>query len=115
MQDINQGEKDRLYQWACDNHSKELEEKYFTKIDRKCKSYFEKRSYQDLYYIEYSYQTMPEIKSELDAMWENDDVMENIEKVVLVASMKNKPKLEKELGEDQNERMEQLKPFIYNF
>lgn len=114
--DINQGEKDKLYQWACDNYSKELEEKYFTKIDKACDSYFEKKSLQAEYCIEYHFQTVPELQGELDIMWKDDDIMRQIERVVLVAFMKNKPKMwEIDEVEDKGKKMEQLRPFIYNF
>lgn len=114
MLDINNKEADKLYQWACDNHTKELEEKYFSKFDKDCKSYYEKKSLQEEYCKEYTFQTMPELRSELSAMWKDDAIMEQIQKVVLVAAMKNKPEINKS-DENTKEKMEQIKPYIYNF
>lgn len=113
--DINQGEIEKLYQWASNNFTNEIEVKYFTKIDKECVSYFEKRPFQSEYGKEYRYQTMPELRSELNAMWKDDDIMKQILKTVLVASMKNKPKMQENGQENKEENIKQLKPFIYNF
>lgn len=113
--DINLNEKERLYQWACEHGTSKQKERYFTKIDKMCASYFEK-IHRSEYCREYNFQTLPELRSELDAMWEGDDVMKEIEKPVLVASMKNKPKMKEQSGyNNRKEKREQLKPFIYNF
>lgn len=113
MMDISQGEKAKLYQWACDCHTKELEERYFIMTDEKCGSYFEKRSHQTVYCKKYVFQTMPELRSELNAMWEDDDVMKQIEKTVLVASMKNKLRVQRTDKRDDDD--EKIAPFIYSF
>lgn len=108
---LNQREIEKLYQWASEYHTEEIEEKYFTKIDKKCASYFEPRVSQAAYCREYTYDSMPKLRDELEAMWKDDDVMKQIEKVVLVAAMKNKPLLEDNI----KSKMNQLKPYIYNF
>lgn len=113
--DRNQGEKEKMYQWACDNHTEELEEKYFTKIDKTCESYFEKKLRQETYCREYHFQTMPELRSELEVMWEKDEMMEQVEKAVLVAAMKNKPRLRFDGQSKREVRTDQLSSFIYNF
>lgn len=118
MQDINIGEKERLYQWACTYHTGELEVEYFTNIQKERESYYEKRDPLEKYGKEYTFQTMPELRRELELLWDGDEVMEQILKTVLVAAMKNKP-LPGTEGEGQEasprEVKEQIKPFIYNF
>lgn len=116
--DKNKREMEQLYQWASDNYKKELEDKYFTKIDGNCKSYFKKRSSGSEYCKEYKFETMQQLKNELSVMWKDEAAMQQIEKVVLVAAMKNKPYAEKKgqyEGKENTGNMEQLKPFIYNF
>lgn len=118
MQDINKGEKERLYQWACEYHTKEIEERYFTRIDKECESYFEKRDPKEKYGREYVFQTIPELRKELEIMWDGDETMEQIMKAVLVASMKNKPMPEENndtAASNPEELKEQIKSYIYNF
>lgn len=113
--DRNQSDKEKMYQWACDKHTEELEEKYFTKIDKACESYFEKKLSQETYCREYCFQTMPELRSELEAMWGNDEAMEQVEKAVLVAAMKNKPRVKCDGQSEREVQTDQLSPFIYSF
>lgn len=113
MREINSLEKEKIYKWACRNHTKEIEDRYFTKIDKNSESYFEKKIYPIEYCYEYTFQTVVELRSALSALWKDDSIMEEIYQVVLVAAMKNKPSSVDE--DDVLEKMGEIKPFIYNF
>lgn len=116
MQDINQLEKEKIYQWACDNYTEEIKEKYFTKIDRECDSYFESRIYSEKYCREYSFQTVVDMRNVLSELWRDDVIMEKVSQIVLVASMKNKPSREKgRHSENTLGEKETIKPYVYNF
>lgn len=110
---MSQNEKDRLYKWAVLNGKQNNEGNCFTKIDKNQESYYEK--YEDREYLtEYTFQTVPELRKELQKLWQNDECMKQIETVVIVAAMKNCTKMYED--NDTNEVMEQqLKPYIYNF
>lgn len=113
MKDINVLEKEKIYQWSCDNYSQEIEDKYFTKINKDSESYFEKKVYSIEYCHEYTFQTADELRNELLALWKDNMIMEEICQTVIVAAMKNK-----QLDSDKKrnlKNMEEVKPFIYNF
>lgn len=113
MKDINQLEKEKIYQWACENYTEEVESRYFTKIDKSCRSYFEETACPGEYCKEYNFQTVDELRRELSVLWKEDMVMERIFQAVLVAAMKNKPSMAD--GSGLSGKMEEVKPFIYNF
>lgn len=111
----NQGEKEKIYQWTCENFSETLQDIYFKKNDKKCMSCFEKRLHQGKYCREYVFCTVPELKEELGAMWKEDEIMKCIEKAVIVACMKNKIQAADEEKKDKGSKVNQLDPFIYIF
>lgn len=111
----NEREKQMLYEWGIHNGSEDI----FMQIDPVKKSYFQQRT-SDTYIKEYSFNTILEFMEELNILWENDEKMEGIKKVVGVAAMKNKPTKmenvkEKEQVKDQVKQEEKLPVFIYNF
>ena len=110
---MSENEKDRLYKWAVLNSKRNNEGNCFTKIDKNQESYYEK--YEDREYLtEYKFQTVPELREELQKLWPNEECMKQIETVVIVAAMKNCKKIYE--NNNINEVMEeQLKPYIYNF
>lgn len=112
---VNQSEKDRIYQWACENDTRELQYAYFIKFGEECRSCFEKRPYQSGYCREYMFHTMPQLRNELDEMWEDNEIMGQIKKAMLVASMKGKSREEEKNNGSKEERKEQISPYIYNF
>lgn len=108
----NEREKQMLYEWGVNNHRD-----VFMQMDHVKESYFQQRT-SNLYIKEYSFETLSELKEELDALWENDEEMESIKKVVGVAAVKNKPvkiEKEKEQVKTQSKQEEKLPVFIYNF
>lgn len=109
----NEKEKQMLYEWGTNNSSEDI----FMQIDYVKNSYFQKRI-DHTYIKEYSFETLLELMEELNVLWENDEKMESIKKVVGVAAMKNKPvktEKEKEQIKDQPKQEEKLPVFIYNF
>lgn len=66
------------------------------------------------YLMEYSFETVPQLKEMLDRLWENEQYMQDIEKTVLAAAIKNKPKREEQnnIKKDEDGYMPE---FIYNF
>lgn len=119
--DRNEKEKKMLYEWGEKNHTKS----YFQVYDKEKTSYFIKRGENENSYIrEYGFESLPEIVNELDALWQNDAVMEHVKKVIGIASLKNKPSnviLEEVKEENGNrtgvktETENKLPVFIYNF
>lgn len=114
--DRNAREKEMLYEWGMKNTGSY----HFQKMDRTKDSYYIKRKGSGESYIrEYTIETLPQIMKELDAMWGADEVMDQIKKVIGVASLKNKPdkiaaKKENMTG-GKNEAKSKLPEFIYNF
>ena len=81
--------------------------------------YKEKDSYYVLqdkheYLMEYGFETVPQLKEMLDRLWENEQYMQDIEKTVLAASIKNKPKQE-ERENTKRDADGYMPEFIYNF
>lgn len=76
-------------------------------------SYYVLRGRQE-YLMEYGFETLPQLKEILDKLWENDSCVKNIEKTVLVAAIKNKPK--QETRESRERDTDGCMPeFVYNF
>lgn len=106
-------EKQMLYEWGFQNYS----EDNFVQIEETKKSYFQKRL-ESSYIKEYTFETFPEFMEELNVLWENDEAMEKIKKVIGVIAMKNKPiKMDDEQKRvnAQSGQEEKLPVFIYNF
>lgn len=109
----NDKEKMMLSEWGIKNFSNDI----FSQIDTEKKSYFVRRT-DELYIREYAFETLPEVMKEINALWENDEMMEEIKRIIGVAAMKNKPvrTVEKKQQEDgQVDKEERLPAFIYNF
>lgn len=104
-------EKEKLYNLACS-----YQHNYYTQIDSSKESYFINRE-ETTYIREYGFGTLPELKEELNRMWEKDSVMQECLKVVLVSALKLKPQ---GAGENHVQRSEEygeekLPAYIYNF
>lgn len=117
--DKNETEKKKLKEWGLKNCQKYQ----FQGIDKERESYFvemEKRPY----IREYGFETLPQFMEELNRLWENQEVMEPVKKIVGVAAMKNRILKDsfKEYGEsmavndrDKANGQEKLPEYIYNF
>ncbi len=116
---MDEKEKELIYEWACRYNSKEVENVIFPLIDRSAKSYFVKREKQEEYLHEYDFQTLPELRTLLETMWQDEDDMDAVIKPVLVAAMKNKIEVCQDIDrEHMSEHLkdtEKLQPYIYNF
>ena len=82
-------------------------------------SYFVKRI-QTEYIREYSLETVPELRDELEALWDGNKNMESVLTAVLAAAIKNKPRGQERAGTAENiskvsEIKEELPMYIYNF
>ncbi len=109
----NDREKAFFTEWAKNN-----QEDYFVSA-QDTGSYFVKRV-QTEYIREYSLETVPELRDELEALWEGDKNMEPVLTAVLAAAIKNKPWGQDKTDTEENvskvsETKEQLPMYIYNF
>lgn len=113
--DKNQREKDFLYKWASENSNKYC----FSGMDQEKESYFIKREEKPNSYIrEYKFESLPELKRELDILWGNNDTLEKVKKIIGVAALKNKPSViiqEQVKAEEKRDTGDKLPVFIYNF
>lgn len=66
------------------------------------------------YLMEYGFETVPQLKEVLDRLWENEQYMQDIEKMVLAAAIKNKPKQEERVCAERDAHG-YMPEFIYNF
>lgn len=116
---MNLNEKEKLYKWASEAGINGNFCSCFTQIEDKCDSYYVKRNDNNTYMREYDFETVPEIKEELYAMWGNDADMQKIITTVLVSAIKNKPVFLEDKGKSPKCALEdnkkELKPYIYNF
>ena len=111
VMDKNQSEKKKLYDWACAN-SKELKNNFFTLIDKNMESYFNKVK-QTSYIDEYNVCNAEDIKKQILNLVQEREEYSDLEKVLLVACLKNRPDTER-LGSVDNTQ-EEIPSFIYNF
>lgn len=112
--DKNQLEKENIYKWGSEHTCKEMVETYFTKIDKSMQTYFIPRESTD-FLTSYEFETLPELEILLDELWKEEKFMKDIEKICLIAAMKNKPThTEKNKSGNINPK-EQLPQYIYNF
>lgn len=107
-------EKDKLYEFACNS-----EENYYALKEFDIKSYFIKRKDHD-YMREYGFETLPELKKELELLWGQDVLMQKCMQTVLIAAMKLKPTEQPDIKDGLSQQTkgkhkEKLSPFIYNF
>lgn len=114
--DKNKMEKDKLYQWASENSTKDRVDAIFSSIIKDADSYYEKVENRE-YIREYGPETAVDIKQELSSLWGknrcSDDVLEQIKTVCTVACMKSKNQAVHD--EQVVQKKEQLKPYIYQF
>ena len=84
---MKKNEIERLHDWSV-----KYDGNYrFTGVDKNTKSYF--ATHEEKEYIrEYGFETIVEVKTELEKMWSGNRRMEEIIKTVAVATMKNEPK-----------------------
>lgn len=111
--DRNNKEKSLFAEWA-----KNSQGDYFMSV-QDTGSYFVKRV-QTEYIREYSLETVPELRDELEALWDGDKNMETVLTPVLAAAIKNKPRGQESAGTAENiskvsETKEELPMYIYNF
>lgn len=74
--------------------------------------------YKRIYIREYGFETLPELINELNVLWKNDEVMEQIKTVVGISAFKNEPSeaILEEAKADSRESVEgKLSVFRYNF
>lgn len=121
--DKNDKEKQMLYEWGRKNSDNEQ----FQAVDKNRESYFLQREEgisAGLYIREYGFETLPEFIQELDVLWGDGEVMEQIKKTCAVAAMKNEIVERvflsdaKELlckTETKQDREDKLPMYIYNF
>ena len=110
--DKNEKEKNMLYEWA----KRDSSEYSLSRIDKDIESYFS-HGERRVYIREYGFETLPELFSELDCLWKDEQIMEQIKKTVGVAALKNKPYLyEEKQTESVGKKKEDILPeFIYTF
>lgn len=109
----NDREKAIFTEWA-----KNSQKDYFMSV-QDAGSYFVKRE-QTEYIREYSLETVPELRDELEELWDGDKNMEPVLTAVLVAAIKNKPRRQDKTDTEENvstglETKEVLPMYIYNF
>lgn len=104
-------EIEKLYEIACT-----CQKEYYTSKTCDKESYFIKRE-ESSYIREYGFQTLPDLKAELEKMWSMDETMQKCMQPVLIAAIKLKP-ADGVVNDDchpQKRNDEKLSPFIYNF
>ncbi len=109
----NDREKAFFTEWA-----KTVKGDYFMPVQDTA-SYFVKRL-QTEYIREYSLETVPELRDELEILWEGDKNMESVLTAVLAAAIKNKPRGQDKADTEESvskvsEIEEKLPMYIYNF
>lgn len=121
MIEKNEREKKGLYEWACNNESKEMMNKIFNCASEKnMDSYYSDYPERD-YLMEYHPQSLPELDEFLDMIWDKDDVVKKAIPFIRVASMKNSPIMKQDSIGETSEKIEktdsepELPGFIYNF
>lgn len=108
-------DKEILYQWAQDNYSDEVKVKYYGDIDKSLHSYYSIKG-KEPYLQEYTYQTLPKMKEELEKMWGKDQVMIEIITKIAVLAIKYKHRSGYVNCEgNYNSEDGVIVPYIYNF
>lgn len=107
--DKSKREKDRLYEIACTNRKS-----YYDWKACGNDSYFIKRD-NDVYIREYAFDTIPDLKEELNRMWNQDEILQSCIQPVLIAAFKLKAMDKAEKEDKELLLTEKLPPFIYNF
>jgi len=104
----NNFEKEKLYQWACDNDD-------FREVlkDKNVDSYFEIKDHEN-YLREYKIENAKDVRLLVEELCNTNRRYEDIKKVITVAALKNRVEQNnREVGND--EYQEALPTFIYNF
>lgn len=109
----NAKEKELFYCWG----GREENNYSFEKIDLCTESYFIERKPQE-YIREYDFETLPELREELNKMWADESCMKDIMQAVLVAAFKNKPEISHNVVQLDSTILgsgEKMPAYIYNF
>lgn len=101
-------EKEKLYKYAST-----IFRNYFLQNDNNEDSYFFKRE-SDSYIREYEFESLKELKEELDRMWGQDEVMQQCIQIISIAALKMKPNEEMENEDIKEHTREKLPSYIYN-
>lgn len=119
--DKNDKEKQLMYEWG----KKHSDSSQFQEMDGDRQSYFIQRDRNTSAYIrEYGFETLPEFMQELEALWGDEPVMEQMKKICAVAVMKNEITGRisvhdtKEISDNPGTKPDQedkLPVYIYNF
>lgn len=112
--DKNRSEKDKLYQWACECSTKDKIENIFTPINKEINSYWKHIENRE-YIKEYRPDTADDIKEELSALWNDDEILKQVQLICTVACMKNKNQAGMTERTEHEIKGKQLKPYIYEF
>lgn len=112
--DHNQLEKEKIFEWSVKQSNEGVKQKYFSQKNASMDSYFSMKEGTD-YLTPYRFETLPELQEQLQILWKHDEEKESIEKVLLIAAMKNKPENIGSKDEDTNKNEEHLPQYIYNF
>ena len=95
----------RIYEWSA-----KYEGNYrYSEADKDAKSYFIPHE-ENAYIREYEFETIADLKAELEKIWSGNVYMEEITRTVAVAAMKNKIK-----AAEDKEKTRGLNEFIYTF
>lgn len=113
---MDEKEKIKISEWALDNTSSDIRNKIFSKKNENMASYYIVKDDlgEDCYFKEIYFQNVPQIKSELDRLWEHEEYMNEIKTTILVAAMKNKERI-KNLKSDIETDSQQISDYIYEF
>lgn len=102
-------EKEELYKWAST-----ASKNYFACENNGAESYFRIRE-NDSYIQKYDFETLPELKNALNAIWQQDEIMQKCMKSVLIAALKMKPDEAVRDTKDTMKKCEdELPSYIYN-
>lgn len=119
MMDKNNKEKKMLKDFADNRLNSNIYQ--FPEIDLFADTYYICRDDNVEYIREYDFDTVLELRKELEHLWKGDNRMAEIIQPIIVAAMKNKPMCEN-LSQDRNtkskqvqDQSEKLLAYIYNF
>lgn len=102
-------EKDKLYEYAS-----MVSQNYFVQNESDTDSYFFKRE-ECSYIREYGFESVQELKEELNHMWDQDEIMQQCIQTISIAAIKMKPNEEiEDESKDTKNIKEKLPSYIYN-
>lgn len=80
----------RMLNWAEQNCNLEEQRKVFTLMDSLAQTYYEKRPEEEIVLYEYDIEDFAQMKAELAAVWEEEQVMRDMVLISSVSFMKQK-------------------------